>query len=307
MEGEVSARAASFEPRHLAVVAWSAGQLGWVMRPAALQSLLAALQPEALEGRSLATLVEGLAAMERQRWRQQPRHTVLPPLVPPLMSDALAERCAALVPTLQPFEFAQLAAGFAALGGPAARRLFLEAPDVATRSALNAAVRKAPLPAVVSLLWAMARWDCYPSPAYPRLADRLCRTSPQYRLAPASLVLLGQALGSMPARQLVAMSLRSGLRHAALEAAAAAAAAAAASCAASSDASLCGSSSDSSSNAGGKGWTASSQWTTSTTGSSSSSQGGTQQRWRQTKETAAPVEGGSLRQQEEDEGELQGL
>lgn len=76
MEHELSARGSAFEDRHLAILAWSFGQLGHVPPPEARPPLLALVEARlpAMGGRSLATLVSGLAAMEQQRqWQQQQR------------------------------------------------------------------------------------------------------------------------------------------------------------------------------------------------------------------------------------------
>lgn len=248
----MAARAARFEPRHLAIVAWSAGQLGHVVRPAALAALLGAVRPAALEARSLVPLVAGLAAMEQQRQRderpqqrqrrQQQQQEAAPvepaagaaagaqqpsrassPLVPPQLLDGLVGRTRQLLPGLKPFEHGQLVYGFAVLGSPLARQVLLLSPDGPASGMLASAARHAPLPVVVGLLWAVARWGCYSSPGLPRIADRLRRTSPQYRLPRPALVMLGQALRSMPPREVLALALPSGMQRAALVAAAAAA------------------------------------------------------------------------------------
>lgn len=76
VERELASRAASFDDRHLSIVAWSFGQLGHVPQPEALAPLLAAAEGRLprMGGRALATLAVGLAAMEQQAQRRQQQH-----------------------------------------------------------------------------------------------------------------------------------------------------------------------------------------------------------------------------------------
>jgi hypothetical protein len=217
--------------------------------PPALAALLAALRPASMPGRTLATLADGLALLELQQQRlaarsalqaqlglargsgaaaraarrelDRARDQASPSLVPPPLLDALLQRAEQELPSLQPFEYARLVGGMAQLRCRAARRLLLQGPGSGrAHPLLLAAMKYARLPDVVALAWAMATWRCCPDPALPRLAARLQHTSPSYRLGPAALAQLGEALAALPPRQAALLT-----RHPSplLEAAAAAA------------------------------------------------------------------------------------
>jgi hypothetical protein len=248
VERELASRAASFDDRHLSIVAWSFGQLGHVPQPEALAPLLAAAEVRLsrIGGRALATLAVGLAAMQQQSQRrhqqqqqdedgrpaaqhslkeqppppqQQQQQQQQQPLIPSPLVALLVERTAQLLAAnqLQPFEYAQLVHSLTALdsSGLAAKR-FLQPPlSPAAAAALQQAVRRAPLPEVMGLLWAMARWRSYPAPGFPDLCARLRHTPRQYRFSQPSLALLGEALEGMGEPQREALRLRRGLADAA--------------------------------------------------------------------------------------------
>ena len=246
VERELASRAASFDDRHLSIVAWSFGQLGHVPQPEALAPLLAAAEGRLprMGGRALATLAVGLAAMEQQAQRRQQQqeqeeeeHTDGRPaaqhslteqqrqrqrqqqLIPSPLVALLVKRTEQLLAgsQLQSFKYAQLVHSLAALdsSGMAAKR-FLQAPlSPAAAAALQQAVRRAPLPEVMGLLWAMTRWRSYPAPGFPDLCARLRHTPRQYRFSQPALALLGEALEGMGEPQREALRLRRGLADAA--------------------------------------------------------------------------------------------
>lgn len=245
----MAVRGAAFEDRHLAIVAWSFGQLGHVPPPAARVPLLAAAEARlpAMAGRTLATLAAGLAGMERQRgWEEAQRQrrageehagsgtdaaaaaataaeqTAEPPadsLLPPPLTAALVERAVQLLPRLRPFELAQLVHSLAVLSSQQTGQRLLCAPGPEAAAALEAAAEQAPLPTAVGLLWAMARCGCYPAQPFGALCTRLLRASPHYRLPQPALVLLGEALQAAGEEQRAALGLRRGMVFAATAAA----------------------------------------------------------------------------------------
>ena len=242
MEHEVAVRGSAFEPRDLAILTWSFGQLGHVPTAEAAQPLWALLQAqvESMPGRSLATLAAGLAAMhEQQQWRQQQQQQQadaaaaavaaaaaaatptqsMPPAVLPQLVEAVAERAVAVFPQLQPFEAAQLLLSLSALGSEAAAEQLLRSPVEHTLQQLLAAAERAPLPDAVGLLWSMARWACYPAEPFTALCTRLRQTSKHYRMPRVPLARLGQAIQAMGEQQLRTLRLRGGLRVAAYAAA----------------------------------------------------------------------------------------
>jgi hypothetical protein len=171
-------------------------------------------EPEQQEGLPARQAEEEGSAPEGHSYYRPPAQLLLD-----LQLSPLVRRAVDLLPQLQPFELAQLVHGFAALGTAEARSVFMAAPDDAARKALGRAAQRASLPELVGLLWAMARWGCYPSPAFGRVAGRLRGMSSQYRFSPHALVTLGEALSALPSRQRAALGLRPELQHAAIQAA----------------------------------------------------------------------------------------
>ena len=246
VERELASRSGEWEDRHLAIMAWSCGQLGHTPAPATCARLAAELERRvpAMSGRSLATLASGLAAMEQQRlWQLQQLQQQGPegssteeeaeataepaaaaaeagpdahPVLPPHLVEMVVERAGPLLPRMQPFELARLAYSCAVLGSDAAAQLLLRAPAPATLAQLQAAAERAPLPTAIGLLWAMVRWDCYPRRLFSTLCNRLQQTSRHYRLSQPALALLGEAVLAMGQQQRGALHLRQGLEHAAL-------------------------------------------------------------------------------------------
>ena len=244
----MAARGAAFEDRHLAIVAWAFGQLGHVPAPAARAPLLAQVEARlaGMAGRSLATLAAGLSAVEQQRrWRERQRRrqqleleasdaeeepAAAPapaaggssaagadaPLVPQPLVEAMAARAAALAPRLQPFELAQLVTSLAVLGSEGAPSAFLRAPSPDVAVQVQAAADRAPLPAAVGLLWAMAHWRCYPPHVFASVASRLHSAHRNYRLPQPALAMLGEALQAMDPERRSAVRLRRGLAYAAV-------------------------------------------------------------------------------------------
>ena len=248
VEREVAARGSAFEPRDLAILTWSFGQLGHLPTPEAAQPLWALLQAQiaSMPGRTLGTLAAGLAALhEQQQWRQQHRQrqegqqkpgaaaaggqqkpAAAPAaaaaavdakqrLVPPELVGAVAERAAAIFPRLQPFEAAQLVLSLSLLGSEEAAQQLLRSPCEHTAQQLLAAAERAPLPDAVGLLLSMARWAAYPAEPFAALCTRLRQTSKHYRLPQAALVRLGQAVQCMGEQQRRVLRLPGGLRVAA--------------------------------------------------------------------------------------------
>ena len=234
----MAARGPSFEPRDLAILTWSCGQLGHLPTREAAQPLWALLEAEvgSMPGRTLATLAAGLAALEeQQQWQRQQQEVQQQqeeeeegqaqaaargqPMVPPQLVQAVAERAVAVFAQLQPFEAAQLVLSLSVLGSHEAAEQLLRSPSACTTQQLLAAAERAPLPDAVGLLWSMARWACYPAEPFGALCTRLRQTSKHYRLPQAALARLGQAWQAMGEAQQRELRLRGGLRVAAYAAA----------------------------------------------------------------------------------------